>query len=146
MLNFAEVAAALSAYESAVLTLVDEHGYPLSVRCVFTLDSAAQVLRLTLPEGVVILAGAVSLLCHAHDDALDNLRSLTIRGNLTCEDEGWTFYPRQLTPGLGMNGFWRDVVQNAIIGPRRSAKRYLQKNGLTRPNVPWDVLRELSGE
>lgn len=144
MLNFNDMVKALSLDETVVLTLVEEGGYPLSLRCRFTVDASAQCLHLMLPSGVEICAGDASLLCHAHDEALDNLRTLTIRGQLTHEGDRWIFQPVKFQPGLGMNGFWRDVVQGAIIGPRRSAKHYLQKHGLSRPEVPWEILKKLS--
>lgn len=146
MLKFDEIAKALADYETVVLTIVEENGYPLSARCRFTVDPEMQRLQLSPPLGVEIRAGDASLLCHAHDDALDNLRTLTLRGQLTREGDEWIFVPVKFQPGLGMNGFWRDVVQGAIIGPRRSAKQYLQKHGLSRPQIPWEVLRKLAGE
>lgn len=146
MLNFNDVMKALADYETVVLTIVEESGYPLSVRCRFTVDPETQRLHLMPMPGVEIHAGDASLLCHSHDAALDNLRTLTIRGKLTHEGDEWVFVPVKFQPGLGMNGFWRDVVQGAIIGPRRSAKQYLEKHGLSRPQVPWDVLKKLAGE
>lgn len=148
MLDFAEITAALAPYKSVVLTVVEESGYPLSVRSTFWFEADIQVIRLNPPVELNIPEGNASLLCHSHDDALDNLRTLTIRGTLEsiANGWGWIFHPTQIIPGLGMNGFWRDVVQGAIIGPRRSAKQYLQKHGLSRPEVPWDVLRKLTGE
>ena len=117
-------------FPDAVLSGVDDDGWPASVRCRPRYDRAQAVLRCDRAPGVEIVEGRASLLWHAHDARLGRLRSLLVQGELVADGAEWVVTPTRV---LG------DV---AVFGAaRRRAGRYLAARGLARPRVPWDRLR-----
>lgn len=128
-------------FSNAVLTGVDEAGYPFSVRCKPEPDSGEQALHVQMPEYANIQPGPAGLLCHKHDEKLWNLKSFILRGSLEGSVHGWVFHPQRFTPGAGFGGLLGDV--RFMLSGRRTAKRYLEKRGLERPNIPWDRVHAL---
>jgi hypothetical protein len=136
---WAEITKYLYQFESAVLSGLDEEGYPFSVRCRPYPDaSGAEVLRVWLPPHTVLRPGPASLLCHSHDENLWNLRSFLVRGVLKKDDGGWSFEPVQFIPGAGIGGF--PAMIRFFTGARRNARRYLKKRRLARPRILWDEI------
>jgi len=130
-------------YESAVLTVLADDGYPFSLRCNPEPDSANKTLRLVLPHGVELKSGPASLLWHRHDDRLWNLNSFGVRGLILDDNKGWTVRPEAFIPGVGVGG-WRSYVRFLVNG-RRTTRRYLERRGLLRPKfdwAEWDILTE----
>jgi hypothetical protein len=141
---FAEMVKALASFDSAVLTGRDAAGYPCSTRCHPQPGEVAGVLRVTVPPGVGIEPGPASLLCHAHDEKLWNLRAINVRGVLERDDAGWVLRPASsFIPE--MTGSPLAMVRT-ILGLRRTAAAYLAKRGLARPAIPWDRIRAAKGE
>ena len=122
-------------YESAVLTLLADDGYPFSLRCNSEPDSANKTLRLVLPLGVGLKSGPASLLWHRHDERLWNLNSFGVRGLLLDDNKGWYVRPEAFIPGVGVGG-WRSYVRFLVNG-RRTTRRYLERRGLPRPKFDW---------
>ena len=84
---WAEIIRHLYEFESAVLSGLDEEGYPFSGRCrPYPDTSGAEVLKIWLPPGTPVRPGPSSLLCHSHDENLWNLKSFLVRGTLARED------------------------------------------------------------
>jgi hypothetical protein len=131
-----EIVRHLAGFPSAVLTAVDETGYPFSLRCTPAPDASTQTLRLHLPEGTGVRVGPAGLLCHRHDERLWNLKSFLVRGELAQDARGWVFRPRRFVPGAGIGGLI-GLLRFVRMG-RSRARRYLEKRGLPRPAVPWD--------
>lgn len=124
----------LPEFESAVLTGVDDEGYPYSVRCRPHPDEDTRVLRVWLPEYISIRPGRASLLCHEHDENLWNLKSFLVRGDLRRDSMEWSFYPKRFVPGVAVGGLMGMI--RFVISSRRTTNRYLKKRGLSRPVVP----------
>jgi hypothetical protein len=133
----------LPQFPSAVLSGLDQTGYPFSLRCQPVPDSASQVLRVQLPSGITLQAGAACLLWHTHDERLWNLKSFVVRGVLEHEANGWVLRPLQFVPGIGIGG-WRSYV-NFVLHGRAATRAYFAKRGLARPRVHWDELLNLLG-
>ena len=132
----------LGDFPNAVLTVVDEEGYPFSVRCTPETDISNQILRIKLPPYLGIQLGSASLLCHKHDELLWNLKSFLITGTLEWDDTGWRLVPRRFIPGMGIGNFFLALIQMARKG-RRTTQRYLDKRGLSRPKIPWKEIKDL---
>jgi len=130
-------------YPSAVLTLVDERGYPFSLRCTAKPESSSQTLRLQLPEGLSVKSGPARLLCHKHDELSWNLESFGVSGTLEEDNRGWILRPHRFIPGLGTKPL--DLLK-AIRNSRNATNNYLRKRGLKRPKIPWDEVKELYKE
>jgi hypothetical protein len=126
----------LADFPTAVLTAVDDTGYPFSVRCTPEPDDSTQTLRFHLPEGTGIRVGPAGLLCHRHDEQLWNLKSFLVPGNLERDARGWMLRPRRFVPGAGIGGLLG--LLRFVRAGRRRTRRYLEKRGLARPTVPWD--------
>ena len=95
-----ELVACARAYTSGVLTLVQESGYPLSVRCTPIFDDAAEIV--TLPDLPPITTGAqgkACLLFHRHKADLSGQYELMIKGELTNDDGAITFRPTGSSQG-----------------------------------------------
>jgi len=127
------IAKQVQSYPDAILTFVQESGFPFSVRCKPHYERDQQVFRLHLPDQIGIQAGPAGLLCHQHDKNLWNLKSIVVRGRLEQDERGWLFRPLQCVPGMGgIVGYIRFVIRG-----RRLARRYLIHRGLDRPEIPW---------
>ncbi len=131
---------AMAGFPDAVLTGVDTQGFPSSVRCRPQPDPAIRALHIDRAPGVALLDGPASLLCHSHDRNLWRLRSLLVRGQLTTTGTTWVFHPTALVPGTGLAGPVGDA--RSFIAARQRAGRYLARRGLTRPKVPWQLIRD----
>lgn len=94
-----EAAKRLNGFPEAVLTALDSHGYPVSVR-VSTIgyDAAAGELSAELPEELGTVEGPANLLCHHHDDRLWHLDSTHVTGRLQRRGDGWVFVSEKFTP------------------------------------------------
>ena len=132
----------LGDFPTAVLTVVDDAGYPFSVRCTPEPDLSNQVLRIKLPSHSSIQFGSASLLCHEHDELMWNLKSFMITGSLESDDEGWKFVPRRFIPGIGIGNFFLGLIKMIRDG-RKTTKRYLDKRGIPRLKIPWNELQDL---
>ena len=74
-------------YPSGVLTVVEDSGYPLSVRCLVEFDDARELILFPAPPpDVVGRQGSACLLFHQFNERLEGLRQLVILGELICED------------------------------------------------------------
>ena len=136
---WAEITRHLYESESAVLSGLDEEGYPFSVRCrPYPDTSGAEVLKIWLPPGTPVRPGPASLLCHSHDENLWNLKSFLVRGALVKDAGGWSFEPGQFIPGMGIGGL--PAMIRFFISARRKASRYLEDRDLARPSIPWDEI------
>lgn len=136
-----EIVKQLAAFPSAVLTGMDTAGYPFSIRCQPQPDPVTQVLRVSMPTGTNLEPGPAGLLCHKHDERLWNLKSFVVCGRLEQDDQGWFFRPQHLIPGMGMGGLMSGV--RFVLNGRRNTRRYLEKRGLPRPQVPWDEVKAM---
>lgn len=134
-----ELTTLLAGFPTAVLTGIDDHDQPASVRVSPTPDPATGVLRGALPPGLGLRPGPASLLCHSHDEQLWNLRSLLVRGHLDSTDNHWTLTSLQLTWGQGLGGPVGDA--RTFLSARRRAARYLHHRTLTAPPIPWGQIR-----
>lgn len=139
-----EIVKHLADFSSALLTGVDEAGYPFSVRCRPEPDVDEQVLRVQVPEYTNIQPGSAGLLCHKHDEQLWNLKSFILLGSLKRGAHGWIFRPQRFTPGAGIGGLIG--MARFLRSGRRIAKRYLDKRGLERPSIPGDRVHALWAE
>ena len=129
-----DLVAQLRRYPSAVLTALDDAGYPVSVRCQPRVDEARQVVRITLAGAVGLRAGPASILCHMHDDQLWHLSNVLIRGTIERSSDGWIFLPLRLIRGQARGPLY---FLRVLLDGRRSARRYLARRGLPRPRIPW---------
>jgi hypothetical protein len=135
----AEITRHLYEFESAVLSGLDEEGYPFSVRCrPYPDTTGAEALKIWLPPGTPIRPGPASLLCHSHDENLWNLKSFLVRGVLVKDAGGWSFEPGRFIPGLGIGGL--PAMIRFFFSSRRKASRYLRERNLARPSIPWDEI------
>lgn len=133
-----ELVAQLRRYPSAVLTALDDAGYPVSVRCQPRVDETKRVLHVTLVESVGLRAGPASILCHTHDEQLWHLTNMLIRGTIEQSGDGWTFHPQRLIRGQARGPLY---FLRVLLDGRRSARRYLAKRDLPRPQIPWRHIR-----
>ncbi|MGE2836420.1 hypothetical protein [Mycobacterium sp. SMC-4] len=133
-----EAAKRLRAFDDAVLTAVDEHGYPISVRVpTRDYDAATGELPAQLPATLAAAEGPANLLCHSHDDKLWNLQTAHVKGHLVRRGQNWVFVSETYTP----QSRWHMV--SFLKNANDSAQRYLERRGLTRPAVNWATIREL---
>ncbi len=133
-----EIVKKLPEYESAVLTVVGEDGYPFSIRFVPTADAARKGLRLELSNIESIRQGRVGLLWHKHNEKLFDMSSFGVRGSLERDEGGWYVLPEKHIPGAALG--ITDLIK-MVRGGRHTAKRYLSKRGLSRPKIPWDTIQ-----
>ena len=134
-----EAATWLDKFPEAVLTAIDRDGYPVSYRVpTSAYNKASGELPVPPPPGAVDVAeGPASLLCHSHDEKLWNLQLMTVIGALDRRDGAWIFRTESFTPPSKL------AVMAFVRNMRRTAQRYLDKRGLTRPQVNWSAIKEI---
>ena len=132
----AEAAKWIAKYDEGVVTAIDSHGYPLSVRQTsLPYDAPTGTMKLVVPDSLDGLEGAASLLCHFHDEALWHLRAILVKGRVERRNGGWTFVTTSFEPPAPT---WR-----ALRRMSSAAGAYLARRGLTRPQVNWDAIDRL---
>lgn len=139
-----ETARRVGDFASAVLTFIDESGYPYSVRCRAEPEGDGGLVRVHIPSGVPVAPGPAGLLCHSHDQELWNQQSFTARGRIRRHGGACVFSPESHVEGLGKGGL-RGLIRMMLTG-RRRADEYLRVRGLSRPAVPWEDLKAIKRE
>lgn len=135
---WAEAAKWLNKFPEAVVTATDTEGYPASVRVpTRAYDAATGELPVSLTESVTFTEGPANLLCRSHNEKLWNLQMITVKGTLGKRDGAWVFRSQSFQPPSKLAVL--DFVRNA----RRSAQKYLDKRGLSRPAVNWAAIKEI---
>ena len=76
-----------------------------------------------------------SLLCHSHDEKLWNLRSFVVAGELSRDGDRWVLRPDRFIPGGDSMG--PVAMVKAFRELRGTARRYLERRGLARPEISW---------
>lgn len=141
-----------AAYPSAVLTSVEDSGYPASVRCRPTFDAAQQQITFAdLPPLAADWRGPACLLFHRHAPDLGDQHELLITGTLAPAGGTLALAPkafltgsgRQDTDRMAVAGSPLDLLRFLLLG-RRQARAYLARRGAPWPPRPWDkMLRSL---
>jgi hypothetical protein len=131
----------LATFPSAVVTWVDDAGYPFSARCQARPERAEGVITLDLSANLPVRPSPAGLLCHAHDERLWHLRSFIVKGSLERRDTGWVLLPEQRAEGAGYGGLRGQV--RFIRRGRRTAAAYLRARGLPPPRIDWRAFKEL---
>jgi hypothetical protein len=135
-------------YESAVLTIVEPSGYPLSVRCKVEFDSVQQVITFTaLPAIAQGWRGTASLLLHRHNEVLEDFHEMLVKGELSNEHGTSIFTPEEFLTGTGRKDTDRmphagaplHLLQFMIMG-RRKARAYLARRKNPWPAIKFDLL------
>jgi hypothetical protein len=129
-------------FDSAVLTAFDEQGVPTLLRVRPSADPMDRTF--TFVTDAPLRPGKASLLCHSHDEELWNLRSFVVTGDLTGSGAAWTLRPDRFVAGPDKLG---PLAMIKMIRELRStARRYLERRGLSRPEIPWREIHELYDE
>ena len=139
-------------YRSAVISWVGPDGYPASARC-RARWSPEQPERIEL-EGVPPLAAGVAglacLLFHQHDEHLEGLRQMVVKGELA-GDGGFnvtgvvTANGRPDTDRMPHAGAPLHILAFLRLG-RRASKAYLRKRGEPWPPIPYEEIGRLVTE
>ena len=147
--------AALAAdYETAVLSWMAPTGDPVSVRCRVVLDrDTERVTFPALPPLATEAAGLACLLFHRHDERLEGLRQMVIKGELVTGDGALVFHVTGFVTANGRTG--TDLMPHAgaplhmfqfyRLG-RRKAREYLAKRGEPWPPIPFEAIARAVAE
>jgi len=132
---WANAAKHVATFSEGVITAIDAQGYPVSVRQLsLPYDAASGSMPVTLPDALAAVEGPASLLCHFHDDKLWNIRTIQLKGRLERRNATWVFVTTAFTP---------PSMLAMMRGVHRSTRRYLDKRGLAKPKVAFDVVNKL---
>jgi hypothetical protein len=143
-----KLAARARVYSSGVLTLVDEAGYPLSVRCTVQFDDARELVTFTTPPPLISgRQGLANLLFHRHNAVLEEQYELMIKGELLDDGGSPIFRPSAFLTGTGSATDDQmphatnpvQLVQFMLLG-RRKAREYIAKRGRPWPPIVFDDL------
>jgi hypothetical protein len=143
------LAAGIADYRSAVLSWVEPSGAPISVRCRVQLQPATHTITF---ESLAPLAGAwlgkACLLFHMHDERLEGLRQMVLKGELGLAADGSVeFKVTEFVTANGRPGTDRmphasvpiHMFQFYRLG-RSKAKAYLAKRGAPWPPIPFEQI------
>ncbi|MEV5706418.1 pyridoxamine 5'-phosphate oxidase family protein [Actinoallomurus sp. NPDC052274] len=130
----------LAGFPSAVLGARDASGAPQLARTRVT--ATAGGFAVGPPPECAVVPGPASLLVHRHDDHLNAVRNVLVRGELRADGDDWLLVPdRVVEPGNVEKP--REAIRT-LRNVRRATRRYLERRSLSRPRVEWDRFRELA--
>jgi hypothetical protein len=138
---YSQVLRHMRAYDSAVLSWVADDGFPRAARTSLTPVPDGQAFAVELPGDEPVREGPAGLLCHKHDEKLWKLSSFVATGELTSEAGQWRMTPTGFIPGAASTPA---AVIRTVRGCRASAARYLERRGLSRPQVPWQAYHRIA--
>jgi hypothetical protein len=141
-------------YPTAVLSWVRPDGYPVSVRCrVSRLAGSEPIEFESLPGIASAWRGRACLLFHMHDEHLEGLRQMVVKGELEDGPAAGsgpspgapqfvvsavvTANGRSDTDRMPHAGAPLHMLQFLRLG-RRQAQAYLRKRGEPWPTIPYD--------
>lgn len=134
-------AESLSRFPEVVVTALNVEGYPVSVRQrAPNYDAGTGEMPLLIPASITPVAGPANVLAHYHDENLDNLRIVRIKGRLERRPGEWIFISTAFVPPSpgGIKSLWQ--MAKAM---RRSSRRYLAARKMAPPKVDWTVIRNM---
>ncbi|WP_216215615.1 pyridoxamine 5'-phosphate oxidase family protein [Amycolatopsis aidingensis] len=134
----AQIADALERYPTAVFAARDEQRYPQAARAVVSRDGADGALRVRPVQEFAGAPGVANLLWHRHNGRPGEMSTLLVTGAAGAADGEWTFVPERI-PGALPAGRDRDSYQAWIADARQRSLRYLQRRGMTPPELDWRV-------
>ena len=73
-----------------------------------------------------------------------NLRSFVVGGDLNHDGERWVLTPDRFIPGAAPMG--PVAMVKTIRAQRGTARRYLERRGLARPEIPWAEFDSVKAE
>ena len=131
----------LASYPSVVLTARNRAGAVVMART--TVAPVEGGYRVAVPDGVAVSEGPASLLVHRHDDNLSKLHNASVRGMLAADGDEWLLRPERLVePGVRNRAGLTDPLR-ILRDCRATTRRYLERRGLERPQVPWPAYRAI---
>ncbi len=142
------LAARAADYRSGVLSWVLPSGDPISVRVEVELDAERQRAAFrNLPPIARDARGPACILFHQHDERLEGLRQMVLKGELVVEDEALVLRVGEFVTANGRAGTDRmphagaplHMFQFYRLG-RRKAKEYLARRGAPWPPIPFDEI------
>jgi hypothetical protein len=137
-----------SNYPAGILTVVEPSGYPISVRCSTSFDEANETIHFPEPPAMAMgWRGKACILFHHHDEHLERLRQLVVKGELV--DDGGkpalrvtqfvTANGRTDTDEMPHAGAPLHMFQFLLL-VRRKAREYMAKRGSPWPPIPFDEI------
>lgn len=145
----------IETYQSAVLSSVEDDGYPASVRCQIRADAGRHLVTISNPPPLAKnWRGRACLLFHEHDAGLEALRQLAVLGELRDEDGTLTFHIEKFVTANGRTDSDRMphasspiyMLRFFLLG-RRNARAYIAKRGKPWPPIPYDdIARSMAEE
>lgn len=140
------LAALIADYRTAVLSWVEPSGAPISVRCRFRLHAVSRTITF---EELAPIAGAwqgkACLLFHFHDERLEGLRQMVLKGELGTTGDGALEFA--VTDFVTANGRPNTDQMPHASAPihmfqfyrlgRSKANAYLAKRGAPWPPIPF---------
>ncbi|HLI09651.1 MAG TPA: hypothetical protein VKV40_24020 [Ktedonobacteraceae bacterium] len=149
-----QLAARACNYTSGVLSIVDDDGYPMSVRCTAYADAACQVFTFPSPPALAAdWRGKACLLFHEFNEQLEGLKQMVILGELVSEDGLLTLQVSKFVTANGRSNTDQmphasspfHMLQFFFLG-RRNARTFLARRGKPWPPIPYDVIERLLAE
>ena len=141
-------------YLTGVLSWVEASGYPISVRVKAQIDDARQtVIFPELPPAAALWRGKACLLFHKHNEQLEGLRQMVLKGELVDEDgllvlkvsDFVTANGRPDTDLMPHAGAPLHMFQFYLLG-RRKSREYIAKRGSPWPPIPFDDIARAVNE
>jgi hypothetical protein len=141
-------------YPTGVLSLADVGGYPASVRLVARLDAKRRVVTFpALPSSAQDWRGKACLLFHRHNNRLEGLRQMVLKGELIEEDGVVTLRVTDFVTANGQTNTDEmphaarpiQLLQFLRLG-RRKAREYERKRGEPWPPIDYAEIERLLRE
>jgi hypothetical protein len=137
-----------SKYPTGILTVVGPSGYPVSVRCATSFDEANETIHLPNPPSIAKnWRGKACMLFHYHNEHLEGLRQLAVKGELVDDGGNPAFKVSEFVTANGRPD--SDEMPHAgapvhmfqfLLLVRRKANEYMKKRGAPWPPIPFEEI------
>lgn len=145
------LAALIADYRTAVLSWVEPSGAPISIRCRVRLDAASRTITFEdLAPLALAWRGKACLLFHVHDERLEGLRQMVLKGELGTTADGTLEFA--VTDFVTANGRPNTDQMPHASAPlhmfqfyrlgRSKANAYLAKRGAPWPPIPFEQIAQ----
>ncbi len=138
----------INTYPTAILSIVQSDGYPVSIRCQVRVDPQHQRIFIDHPPLLAIAwQGSASLLFHQHDEHLERLRQLLLLGMLESTEGRLIFSVEKFVTANGRSD--SDQMPHAssplhmlkfFFTGWRQARAYIARRGKPWPAIPYEEI------
>ena len=128
----------LKTYPNAILTFIDNKGYPYIMKIDFELKQN-NLIELSCPKSCkhqFSLNQKASLLVHSYNEKMNKLKQILLKGTISQQQDKLFFVPRQIIASFKLAGLL-SLIRVYRKG-KKAAKEYYKKQEMKPPSINYE--------